>query len=78
MCAAWFASDSNSRDMETYCKYKKKTVKQVVGKRMNKSDTFVPCRCRYSVELHGRVDGLYTLRSSHEGCHDKLYPCDTL
>ncbi len=31
-----------------------------------KSDTYVPCWCPCPVESHGRVNGLYTLQSSHE------------
>ncbi len=37
-------------------------MKQVLGKRINKQRYLCPC----PVESHGRVDGLYSLRSSHE------------
>ncbi len=39
-------------------------VKPVVGKRRNKKLYLCPC----PVESYDRVDGLYTLRSSHDGC----------
>ncbi len=44
----------------------KTEVKRAVRKRINKSDTSIPCRSLCPVESHGRVDGLYTLRSAHE------------
>ncbi len=43
-------------------------VKQVVGKRTNKKRYL----CPLPVSLPSRVDGLYSLRSSHEGCCGKL------
>ncbi len=39
-------------------------VKQLVGKRKNKKRYL----CPLLVESLDRVDGLYTLRSSHDGC----------
>ncbi len=51
--------------------YKTETeVKQVVGKRRNKSDTYILC----PVESHGRVDGLYTLRSAQEEAFARRMP----
>ncbi len=41
-------------------------MKQVVGKRINKKRYLYPLPVSCPVESHGRVDGLYTLRSSHE------------
>ncbi len=38
----------------------------IVGKCIKKYDTYIPCRCPCPVESHSRVDGLYTLRSSHK------------
>ncbi len=47
--------------------YKTKTeVKQAVRKKINKKQYLYPLPVSCPEESHGRVDGLYTLRSSHE------------